>query len=251
MGLFDRLTRLFKANANAALDQIEDPSIMLEQVIRESEEAIAKSKHAVAKTIALHKKNEELYQKSLQDKEIWTNRAKLALSKGDENLAREAATYITTYTQSTNTAYQTMQMSAAQVEKVKAQLELQEKALQKAKAEKANLIARFELAKASKQIDSLISEDSLSATSTAFDNLRDTILSLEAEVELNTDSSAESFRALEQQSMQDDVLLQLKAQFEQEEQLKIAAQLDEQIALLPSSPPKHRDEDLFDSDFFK
>ena len=52
MGIFDRMTDIFKSNVNDALDRMEDPEKMLKNMIIEMEEALTKATSALAKAIA-------------------------------------------------------------------------------------------------------------------------------------------------------------------------------------------------------
>lgn len=89
MGLIKRITRIFKAYANKALDSAESQSAMLEQTVIEHEENCHKTKTKVAQIMAIEK---ELQRKVKEKKEklVQSNKnAKLALQKGDEDLARK------------------------------------------------------------------------------------------------------------------------------------------------------------------
>ena len=46
MGIFDRMTDIFKSNVNDALDRMEDPEKMLKNMIIEMEEALTKATSA-------------------------------------------------------------------------------------------------------------------------------------------------------------------------------------------------------------
>jgi phage shock protein A len=266
MGLLNRLGRVFKANANAAVDQMEDPTTMLEQLVREMEEAIVASRQAVARAMALHKKNEELYEKNRVEAEAWYKKAELAMSKGQEELAREALANHNNFKTNTETAKQTMLASGKQVETVKNRLKEQEAALQQRKTEKANLIARHELAKSSQEINNLMDFSSGASAMSSFDAMRDKVMALEAEVEISEEltggTSANKFKELEAEAAAEDSLTLLKQQMQEKEQLRLAAEIEQQFAQLPmatnplsSLPPVPKPavtvDDLFDSDFFK
>ena len=55
MGIFDRVSRLVRANVNDALDGAEDPEKMLQQLIRDMEVEIRQARGQVANMIAQEK----------------------------------------------------------------------------------------------------------------------------------------------------------------------------------------------------
>ena len=48
MGFFDRLSRLIRANANAALSSVEDPGKILDQSVADMQSDLVKLRQAVA-----------------------------------------------------------------------------------------------------------------------------------------------------------------------------------------------------------
>jgi phage shock protein A len=92
MGIFKRISDIVSANLNDMVERHEDPEKMLNQAVREMEEAIAKSKREVAKTMA----SERLVKKELAANEAqvltWASRAAKAVEAGDDDLARKALT---------------------------------------------------------------------------------------------------------------------------------------------------------------
>ena len=55
MGIFDRISRLLRANVNDALDKAEDPEKMLDQLVRDMAEEIRRARGQVAAMIAQEK----------------------------------------------------------------------------------------------------------------------------------------------------------------------------------------------------
>lgn len=89
MNLIGRASRLLKANINHLLDAAEDPEVMVEELIREMDEAIAELRRETVNAVAREK---ELARKALatgEAAEQFESQAALALDQGNEELARK------------------------------------------------------------------------------------------------------------------------------------------------------------------
>ena len=92
MGFFDRLGRLVRASANAAVSSMEDPVKILDQSVADMQADLVKLRQAVALAIASQKRLRSQADQAEAQAKTWYERAELALKKGEEDLAREALT---------------------------------------------------------------------------------------------------------------------------------------------------------------
>ncbi len=90
MGVFSRFLDIVNANINALLDKAEDPEKMIKLMMSEMEDTLVELKSSCATIIANQKTIERKIKEAESAVERWVERAKLALSKGKEDLAREA-----------------------------------------------------------------------------------------------------------------------------------------------------------------
>ena len=88
MGFFNRISTIFKANVNAALDTAEDPEKMLNQITTEMQEQLVKVKQQVAVAIANEKRLQKDYENEREQADRWEQKATLALQKDNEDLAK-------------------------------------------------------------------------------------------------------------------------------------------------------------------
>ena len=92
MGIAKRITTIFKAKSNAALNKIEDPRQTLDLSYEEQLENLTKVKRAVA-DVATARKRLEIQAETLKTQgDKLADQAKQAMAQGNEPLAREALT---------------------------------------------------------------------------------------------------------------------------------------------------------------
>lgn len=90
MKTFNRLKNIINSNVNSTLDKMEDPEKMINLMITDLEDTLAKVKKSI------NSKNHEklVLQKEIKDQlkreERWLSRAKMAIQNGRDDLAKEA-----------------------------------------------------------------------------------------------------------------------------------------------------------------
>ncbi|WP_319757496.1 PspA/IM30 family protein [uncultured Sphaerochaeta sp.] len=90
MGVFSRFLDIVNANINSLLDKAEDPEKMIKLMMQEMEDTLIELKSSCAAKMASRAKTDRTYKEALNAVERWQSRAELAISKGREDLAREA-----------------------------------------------------------------------------------------------------------------------------------------------------------------
>lgn len=222
MGIFGRISDIFKANVNDALDKMEDPAKMIKQMVIEMQEAVAKATSGLAQAMAQEKKLERDYKKHQQASEQWEQKAMQALNAGNEDLARRALAK-KSESEAQATQFRGMYESAATTtSKLKSQVEQLKQKLQEARMKESTLIARKEAAEAQKKIAKQVGSFDTGSSFAKFDKWEQKILKSEAEAQAfselaeGTDANLDDeFKQLEQNSSVDDDLARLRAKLNQ------------------------------------
>jgi len=152
MGIFSRISDIFKSNVNDALDNAEDPEKMLKQMVLEMEESVNKATLAVANAIANEKGLERKMQKERGLAADWQQKAMQALQAGREDLAKAALEKKAVADKNANDLTPIYEQARSTSVKMREQLDALKHKLDEARSRQSTLIARSQAAKAQKQI---------------------------------------------------------------------------------------------------
>ncbi len=139
--ILDRVTSILRANINDALDHAENPEAMLNQIVRDMQDALRQADSDIAEQIAQQKMIQSDLDAAKQNAEAWNQKAALAVSKGGDDLARQALARANDY--------------ADQVTVYQKQLDAQTNAVAELKAKRDALQEKYEAA--TRNRDALIS----------------------------------------------------------------------------------------------
>ena len=215
MGLFDRLSRVVRANLNDIVSKAEDPEKVLEQAIIDMGEDLVQLRQAVARAIATQKRTERQASQAETTAQEWYSRAQLALSNGDENLARDALARRKSYQETAKAMRSQLAQEAIVVTKLKENMRTLESKISEAKTKKDLYIARARSAQASQKINEMLGNVGTGSTLSAFERMEEKVLQLEAQSEalqeLGTDELEKRYAALEAGNDIDTELAAMKA----------------------------------------
>lgn len=201
MNIFKRLFRIGKAEANSALDKIEDPIKMTEQGIRDMKEDLDKSLEALAqvKAMAIRAKNEK--DEHTSKAKDYQNKAMLILKKaqnGDldmaeaDRLAKEALIKkeeCTKHVERASADAEKFNKSVAQLEKNVSEIK---SSISKWENELRTLKARVKVSKATKNLNKQMAEIDSSSTVTMLERMKEKVQQEEALAEAYGDIANES-----------------------------------------------------------
>ncbi len=180
MGIFSRISDIFKANVNDTLDKAEDPEKMLKQMVLEMEESVNKATLAVANAIANEKNLERKIAKERSNSAEWQHKAMQALQANREDLAKAALEKKAVADKNASDLEPIYQQASATSKKMREQLDALKHKLDEARSRQSTLIARSQAAKAQKQIAQSFSGVGSDAFS-KFDKFEGKIEKLESE----------------------------------------------------------------------
>jgi len=138
MGILERTSQILRANINDLLNRAEDPEKMLNQILRDMEDAIRDGQSQVAEQIAQEKLIQADLDAAKKNADDWGKKAELAVSKGADDLAREALHRQGDY--------------GAQADIYQKQLDVQHQAVQKLKTDLAALQDKYDDARRNKDM---------------------------------------------------------------------------------------------------
>ena len=119
MGILSRMKTVFKSEVSAALDKVEDTEKMLDQTVLDMQQQLMKAKQQVAVAIADEKRLGRQYKENQAQAESWMEKAKLAVQKGNDELAKAALERKTEYEGLAAEYKKQWEAQKASVEKIK------------------------------------------------------------------------------------------------------------------------------------
>ena len=152
MGILDRVSTILRANINALLDQAEDPEKALDQLIRDMADAIGQARGTVAEMIAQEKLMEADMERNANLAREWGQKAELAVSRGADDLAKEALRRKIDYEKNSQAYSTQLQAQSDVVAKLKHDLEQLESKYESAVRNREAMIARHRRALAQQKV---------------------------------------------------------------------------------------------------
>jgi phage shock protein A len=184
MGIFTRFRDIISSNINAILDKAEDPEKLIKLMIREMEDTLVEIKAACAGAMASSKKVQRQLV-TLQDRiQYWEQKAQLAVSKGRDNLAREALVEKRRYTRRIDGLENELAEHNLLVEQYQANIRQLEDKLKSARDKQRLLVQRHIHASQKIQAQEEIRRVDSAAAMMKFDELENRIERMEAEGDL-------------------------------------------------------------------
>jgi phage shock protein A len=214
VGIFDRLSRLIRANVNDMIDSAEDPEKVLNQILRDMESAVPQARGQVQEMIAQEKLIEADRNEAQKLALEWANKAQRAVAAGKDDLAREALRRKRDNDQNAQLYTEQLVTQEQVVAKLKDQLRQLEAKCQATLSKRDTLIARARAAHATEQVARSLTSFSPMDPSADLERMERKIRSREAQaaamVEMGSETLDAQFMELDDPDIETELAL-LKA----------------------------------------
>ena len=184
MGIFSRFRDIVSSNINVMLDKAEDPEKLIKLMIREMEDTLVEIKASCAGVMAGNKKVQREIEEVQSRAKQWEERAELAVSKGRDDLAREALVERRRYTDRAEALLQESMRLNAIVEQYQDDIRQLEEKLTSAREKQRILVQRHIRANKKRQAQEEIRRFDSSEAIFKFEDLENRIERMEAEADL-------------------------------------------------------------------
>lgn len=185
MNMFDRFTRVAKANANKLLEKMEDPEKVLSQAVEDLQKDLVAVRQSYAEVMATQKRMKSQKEQADALGDEWYSRAQLALTKGDDELAKEALTRRQTQVDTAESLASQLAIQEASLTKLYDSMTLLENKITEAKGMKDQMIARARTAKTATKVNDMLSSATGSTSMDAFDRMKEKVEMLESQAEVS------------------------------------------------------------------
>lgn len=199
---------------------MEDPEKILNQTVTDMQSDLVKVRQAYAEVSATLKRIERQREQAAVTAGEWKKRAQLALTKGEEDLAREALMRKKTSDEQETSLANQIESMKGNVEKLYGSMQQLEAKISEARSKKDQYVARARTAKTSSKVNDMLGTVNTSGALEAFERMKSKVEELEVKADVSrelalggsADVSLESkFKALESDSV-DDELQKMKNQ---------------------------------------
>ena len=201
MGVFSRFLDIVNANINSLLDKAEDPEKMIKLMMQEMEDTLIELKSSCAAKMASRAKTERTYKEALNSVDRWQSRAELAISKGREDLAREALLEKKQASASLGQLEQELAIFDEVIKTAKSEINQIEDKLTTVKQKYQMMVERAKRAKEEQTAHETLRRASEDTTLNRFNNMEEKIDRMKAHNEINRykeSSLDDKFRDLEE-----------------------------------------------------
>jgi phage shock protein A len=175
MGIFTKLSTVIKSNINDLISRAENPEKMLNQIILDMRDQLAKAKREVAAAIADERKLKSQLDSEVKQARDWQHRAMLAVKEGRDDLAKQALMRQQEHTERAQVLQQTWEAQSVETEKLKGSLRQLNDKIEEAKRKRNLLIAKQKRAQAQRRIHETMSGLSDTSAFEAFNRMADKI----------------------------------------------------------------------------
>ena len=205
MSIFSKLSTVIKSNINDLISRAENPEKMLDQIILDMRDQLAKAKREVAAAIADERKLRASLDSEVKQMRQWEHRAMLAVKEGRDDLAKQGLVRQQEHKGRASALDETWRAQAGETEKLKGSLRQLNDKIEEAKRKRNLLVAKQRRAQAQRRIHETMSGLSNTSAFDAFNRMgekieeqeRESLAHQEVNEALGPGTLEEDFKALE------------------------------------------------------
>ena len=180
MGIFTRMSNMIKGKVNSTLDEMENPIELLDQKLKDMDEQLSKAKLNSAQVLGNVHEIEKRMKLAKSESEDFDNKVKLALSKGNEDLAKRALAKKVDADKKYESLKSSYETAKVQADSLKKNLRALEEEIEKTRSYRDEAAARYSNAKASKKVNEVLANVQTKSNSIKIDNIERKIAREEA-----------------------------------------------------------------------
>jgi phage shock protein A len=215
MGIFSRFTDIINSNLTALLDQAEDPKKMIRLIIQEMEETLVEVRSSCARIIADKKETARRAQRLQEEALEWEKKARLAISKEREDLARAAISEKNAVVEEAALVSSELEALDAHLETLNDEVNQLQAKLDDARAKQKTLLLRANTVKSRYQVKRQIYKDGVNDAFNKFETFERRMDELEGHVE-SMDIGRKSLSSEIDQLAEDDKINEALARIKKE-----------------------------------
>jgi len=203
MGIFSRMSDIINSNINALLDSAEDPEKMIRLIIQEMEDTLVEVRSSSARVLADRKTAERKRGQIALEAAGWEEKAKLAISKGREDLARAALQEKRIIEQELEAVGAELTATDDHIDQLNEEISQLQQKLSDAKAKQKALLMRSKTVESRLAVKRQVNRSELDQAFNKFDKFERRMDNLEGELEA-MDLDREGGLAAEIEALQED-----------------------------------------------
>lgn len=218
MAIFERLSDLVRSNVNDLIDKAENPEKMVKQIIIDMEKEINTATQALGQAMASENQAKKQLEKARLSSKEWEDKAKMALSAGNQELAKKALASKVTVDSNIASFENSYNSISTQTAELRDRVGVLRSKLEEARTRQNMIIARARMADAQSKVASSISGTDSSSAFSKLDKMEQKVEGKEAEAEAIASMSGDAtfakdeFKELETNSAVDAEMARLMAE---------------------------------------
>jgi len=184
MGIFSRMSDIINSNINALLDQAEDPEKMIRLIIQEMEDTLVEVRSSSARVLADRKAAARRVDQLRAEARSWEDKAKLAISKGREDLARAALQEKREIEDELDSVTGELAATDEHIEQLNDEIAKLQSKLNDAKAKKKALVMRSKTVESRIKVKRQVNREALDDAFSRFEHFERRMDNLESQLEV-------------------------------------------------------------------